>query len=56
MDANKLQFPDNSFDVVFGSSILHHLDINQTLDEITRVLKPNGKLVIFHLFASSCYD
>jgi ubiquinone/menaquinone biosynthesis C-methylase UbiE len=45
MDANNLTFKDNSFDIVFGGAILHHLDIEKTLHHIHRVLKPGGKIV-----------
>ncbi|MCF6242172.1 MAG: methyltransferase domain-containing protein [Bacteroidales bacterium] len=44
-DAMALSFKDNSFDVVYGSSILHHLDFEKSLTEIIRVLKPKGKLI-----------
>lgn len=43
MDAENLEFPDNSFDVVCGSGILHHLNIERSLAEIFRVLTPGGK-------------
>lgn len=45
MDAHKLDFPDATFDVVFGKAILHHLDYAVALDEIDRVLKPGGTMV-----------
>lgn len=45
MDANELTFPDKSFDAVFGGAILHHLDIEKTINHIYRVLKPNGFIV-----------
>ncbi len=45
MDAHKLQFDDNSFDVVFGFGILHHLDYARALDEIKRVLRPGGVMI-----------
>jgi ubiquinone/menaquinone biosynthesis C-methylase UbiE len=45
MDANNLEFADESFDMVFGSSILHHLDFVRALDEIQRVLKPQGRIL-----------
>lgn len=45
MDANNLTFEDNTFDVVFGGAILHHLNIEQTMSHIYRVLKPGGKIV-----------
>jgi SAM-dependent methyltransferase len=43
MDAEKLTFPDESFDVVFGRGILHHLDLKRCYGEIARVLKSGGK-------------
>lgn len=42
MDANNLTFPDQTFDVVFGSAILHHLDVEKSINHIHRVLKPDG--------------
>ena len=47
MDAHKLEFPDNHFDLVFGGALLHHLDLSVALDEIKRVLKPGGKMVFW---------
>jgi len=47
MDAHKLKFPDNSFDAVIGGNILHHLDLETALKEISRVLKPGG-ICVFH--------
>ena len=44
-NCEKTKFASNSFDIVYGSGILHHLQINECLDEIHRVLKPNGSLV-----------
>jgi ubiquinone/menaquinone biosynthesis C-methylase UbiE len=45
MDAEKLEFEDNIFDVVCGTAILHHLDFPRALGQIARVLKPNGSAV-----------
>ena len=45
MDAHDLQFEDGTFDFVFGDAILHHLNMAPALDEIFRVLKPNGKIL-----------
>jgi ubiquinone/menaquinone biosynthesis C-methylase UbiE len=47
MDAHHLEFPDNSFDVIYGGSILHHLDLEIALKEFLRVLKPGGEVVFF---------
>jgi len=44
-DAMNMSFKENSFDVVFGSSVLHHLDMTVSLKEIYRVLKTNGRMV-----------
>lgn len=44
-DAMNMSFPDNSFDVVFGSSILHHLEMERSLKEILRVMKKGGRMV-----------
>lgn len=44
-DAHNLKYEDASFDLVYGSSILHHLEIDKALSESLRVLKPGGKFV-----------
>ena len=44
-----LEFPDQSFDVVLSTIMMHHLSDSlkrQGLAEIIRVLKPGGRLVI----------
>ncbi len=41
MDAMNLEFPDNSFDLVFGSGIVHHLDVERCAAEVSRVLRPS---------------
>ncbi|HNT80706.1 MAG TPA: class I SAM-dependent methyltransferase [Bacteroidia bacterium] len=44
-DAMSLSFEDQSFSVVYGSSVLHHLDMMKAMQEIYRVLKPGGRIV-----------
>ena len=44
-DAMNMSYEDNHFDVVFGSSILHHLEMDKATKEIFRVLKPGGKMI-----------
>jgi SAM-dependent methyltransferase len=41
-DGERLPFADQSFDAVWGSAILHHLDLNVAGRELRRVLKPGG--------------
>ena len=42
MDAERLEFADNSFDLICGSAILHHLDLERAYAELSRVLRPTG--------------
>jgi len=44
-DAHNSPFPDMSFDVIVGRSILHHLDFERALQEITRILRPGGRAI-----------
>lgn len=42
-----LPFADNSFDIVFSHGVLHHVpEIKRAQEEIHRVLRPGGKLVV----------
>jgi ubiquinone/menaquinone biosynthesis C-methylase UbiE len=46
-DAERLPYPDASFDLVVGHAVLHHLpDVEGALAEMRRVLRPGGRLVI----------
>jgi SAM-dependent methyltransferase len=48
-DVRSLPFPNGSFDGIWANAILLHLnddDINKTLREFYRVLKPNGRIFI----------
>ncbi|KAI7837904.1 hypothetical protein COHA_008285 [Chlorella ohadii] len=47
MDALKMEFPDNSFDLVWACESGEHMpDKKAYVDEMVRVLKPGGTLVI----------
>jgi phosphatidylethanolamine/phosphatidyl-N-methylethanolamine N-methyltransferase len=47
MDAHRLNFPDNSFDVVVAQYVISAVhDPEATLDEFIRVLRPGGEIVI----------
>lgn len=46
-NALDLEFPDDSFDAVVGTAILHHLpDIRSGLSEWLRVTKPGGSVTV----------
>lgn len=49
MDIRKLEFEDNSADLILASDILEHFshrDVEQILSEWVRVLKPNGEIIV----------
>jgi SAM-dependent methyltransferase len=53
-DARKMPFEDATFDVVMSSGALHHIsrsfeDHERTVREIVRVLKPDGRIVIWDI-------
>jgi SAM-dependent methyltransferase len=45
MDANHLEFDNDSFDFVFGSGILHHLEFETAVRELRRVLRKNRRIL-----------
>ncbi len=45
MNAEALAFPADSFDLVVGIAILHHLDLRKAYGELARVLRPSGRAV-----------
>jgi len=44
-NCEKTKFEDNTFDLVYGTGILHHLNIEICLEEIQRILKPGGRFL-----------
>ncbi len=57
MSAEKIEFPDNSFDVVAISMAFHHLsDVSLALNEMKRVAKPGGQILIYELFSDNLND
>lgn len=50
MDCEKLDFSDNSFDVIFDGGTFSSIDLNKALPELARVLKPDGFLIGIETF------
>ena len=51
MQAEKIDYEDNSFDTVVIRNSLHHLDdADLALDEMKRVLKPGGLLIVCEMY------
>ncbi|QIA09812.1 class I SAM-dependent methyltransferase [Draconibacterium halophilum] len=54
MTGERLDFPDSTFDAASISMAMHHLpDVQQTLNEMKRVVKPGGWLIINELFSDN---
>jgi 2-polyprenyl-3-methyl-5-hydroxy-6-metoxy-1,4-benzoquinol methylase len=54
MRADPTEFPDESFDIVHGLGILHHLpNLEQSLREIRRLLKPGGMAIFLEPLGNS---
>lgn len=45
MDGENMTFENNTFDFAVEYGALHHVDLDNALSEIARVLKPNAKMV-----------
>lgn len=47
MDITDIQYPDESFDVIYCSHVLEHVaDDSQAIRELHRVLRPNGWAIL----------
>ena len=44
-NCEKSSINSNSFDIIYGSGILHHLKLEKAIDEINRLLKQDGKII-----------
>ena len=49
--AEEMPFKSESFDIVYGNSVLHHAEIDTVLSEVSRILKPGGKAVFIEPLA-----
>lgn len=51
MNAEELSFADDSFDLVVGRAILHHLDLEKAYASLARVLRPGGTAIFLEPLA-----
>jgi len=55
-DAEKLEFADSAFDVVYSHGVLHHTpDTKKAISEVHRVLRPGGKAIVM-LYHRNSYN
>lgn len=45
MNAEDLEFPPETFDIVFGIAVLHHLFLEKAYKQLLKVLKPGGSAI-----------
>ena len=45
MDGENMSYKDNHFDYAIEYGALHHVDLEKALKELSRVLKPDGKML-----------
>ncbi len=50
MDCEKMEFPDNLFDIIFDGGTFSSIDLKKAYPELARVLKPNGFLIGIETF------
>jgi len=52
-DIQRLPFMEKSFDAIWCRDVLTHMsDLQQAFASCARVLKPNGKMLVFHMLAT----
>lgn len=53
MDAESMQFPDSSFDLIWSWGVIHHsANTQQIVKEMNRVLRPGGRAIIMVYYRS----
>ena len=50
-DAQNLKLTDNSFDLIIAESVISFTTISKTLNELSRVLKSGGRLILIEMTA-----
>ena len=54
--AEHLSFENDSFDIITGIDVLHHVDVDQAIKEAYRVLKPGGMALFREYVEVPIYD
>ena len=52
-NCESLNLSSESFDLIYGSGILHHLDLDKSLGELKRILRKNGKIIFIEPMATN---
>ena len=52
-NCENLKLSSSSFDVAYGGGILHHLNLNKSLEELKRILKKDGKIIFVEPLATN---
>ena len=52
-NCENLSLNSGSFDIAYGSGILHHLNLNKSLYELKRILKKDGKIIFIEPMATN---
>ena len=56
-DMNNLPFANDSFDLIFSHSVIHHCkDLGKLFSEFHRVLRPKGRIVALHECAFGIFE
>jgi SAM-dependent methyltransferase len=53
MSLETIDFPDDSFDIVYGGHILHHTRLDLSVPQVARVLRSPGKAVFVETLATN---
>jgi ubiquinone/menaquinone biosynthesis C-methylase UbiE len=56
MTVESLHYPEAMFDVVVGEYILHHVEVDLSAAQISRVLKPGGQAIFFEWLRWGPFD
>ena len=46
-DAENIPLPDESFDLIYGNGIIHHLNVDRCINEVARLLRPTGSALFW---------